>query len=84
VILVASVRGVFIKAMTSDEERIFPEADSDLLEEQPEKTRTATTAPADTKAPRRFFGLNVLLDVFLCVFIYLNSAFRLRPEHALA
>jgi hypothetical protein len=61
--------------MTSDEERIFPEADSDLLEEQPEKARTATTAPADTKAP--IFELNILLDVFLCVCIYLNSALRL-------
>ena len=68
--------------MTSDEERIFSEADSDLFEEQPEKARTATRAPADANTPRRLLELNVVLDVFLCVFIYLNSALRLRPKHA--
>ena len=82
VMLVASVRGVFIRAMTSDEERIFSEADSDLFEEQPEKARAATTIPADARAPRRLLELSIFLDVFLCVCIYLYSALRLRPKHA--
>ena len=67
--------------MTSDEERIFSEADSDLFEEQPEKARAATTIPADARAPRRLFELSIFLDVFLCVCIDLYSALRLRPKH---